>query len=328
MDTKQRDALVAALEPRMDAALVEDVVAVVSEAIGDSSALEGIDVASLVAPRLAAHLTDVLSATISEDIDADLTARLARRITEEAVALADDVAQAVARSIGSSDEPQLVVDLDQGNLTVEAKATVANRLAVRGGDDLSRLGVGVHGSAERLSVRVEGNVASITGSGNLTVTAPPEMLVDVSTERGNLNVRGFRSGASARTVEGNIHATDLAGSFDANARRGNIHVYRAELDHITVTADEGNIHLAGAFAGGEVLATAGNVHLSKLTGGDFDIEAESGNVHLNVSRDLDLLFDVEANNIPSIPGGEAETAEGLDGEVRVRAAGNVHIGLS
>jgi hypothetical protein len=231
---------------------------------------------------------------------------------EDSFAVDSELTEQRDGSFAVEDAPRLVVDNDNGSVTVVAG--VAGDISVRATlRRPSRIDYEVvqEGNTVTVTADVHDGVALLDWSrspgATLTITVPPDTLVDISTSNGGVDVTGIRQSARlnasngtievkdfegdlvAETSNGAIELTDYTGSAEMDTSNGRIDL-KSVFGTFNARASNGRILFAGEFAPGGTNAfntSNGGVTVAITGEPSVDIDARTSNG--SVSTDFPIL---------------------------------------
>ncbi|RJL23233.1 DUF4097 family beta strand repeat-containing protein [Bailinhaonella thermotolerans] len=118
------------------------------------------------------------------------------------------------------------------------------------------------------------------GDLTITVTVPPEITLDLSTEAGDVRGVGRLAGVRMRTSAGDIWAEHLVGDADMTTSAGNVSI-ESSSGHLTAVSSAGNIR-ANAVSGHASLSTsAGNIAVVADEPARLTAVTSAGNVKIS-----------------------------------------------
>jgi DUF4097 and DUF4098 domain-containing protein YvlB len=189
-------------------------------------------------------------------------------------------------AVGSKPEVHIVTG--DASVLVEAAndgaidARVTTRGWAIGGSD----GVQVieHQSGNRVEIEVK--VPSMHFSmGNrsvrLEVRVPHELIGEIRTGDGSVELRGLHGPVHASTGDGSIRADDLDGALTAYTGDGSVHV-RGRFDNLQIRTSDGSVEL--------------NVLPGSRLDTNWRVQTGDGSVRLNVPRDLTADFEMHTGD--------------------------------
>lgn len=228
--------------------------------------------------------------------------------------------------------PQIVVDADDGNVTVTSSTGGSVRLSVHS------QGWRIAPEEIEVNARQEGNRVELTlrkhNSGlhirfqaalEIRVTLPAGSDLDIHTRDGNLDVAGIKGTQKLRTGDGNAVLRGVEGSVDLDTGDGNLDV-EGRFDALSLHTGDGNIEAVvrsgSAMKSSWTLRTGdGNVDLRLPENFAADVDAHTGDGHVRsdipitanamTSRENDLRGKING-------GGQTLSIRTGDGRIEIR----------
>ena len=221
--------------------------------------------------------------------------------------------------------PQLVVDADDGNVTVNPSAGNEVHLSVhseglRIAPDELEVNATQQGNRIQLTLRKHNSGLRIHfhTSLEIRVTLPAASDLDVHRRDGNLDVDGIQGTHNLRTGDGNANLRGIAGSLQLQTGDGNLDV-DGQFSALTLHTGDGNIEAVArsgsAMKSGWVLRTGdGNIRL-RLPG-DFsaDLDAHTGDGHVRSDFPITTNASGEQNDLRGKINGGGQTLELRSGD--------------
>lgn len=204
-----------------------------------------------------------------------------------AVAFADDW----SKSYQVQGRPQLVVDADDGNVTVSPSAGNDVRLSVHSE------GFRIAPDEIEVSSRQDGNRVELTlrkhnqglrihfhTSLEIRVSLPAGSDLDVHTRDGNLDISGIQGTQRLRTGDGNAELRGVTGNVDLETGDGNLDV-EGRFDTLSLHTGDGNIETiarsGSAMKAGWSLRTGdGNIRIELPSNFAANVDAHTGDGHI------------------------------------------------
>jgi hypothetical protein len=184
--------------------------------------------------------------------------------------------------------PEVHILTGDASVLVEAAGdgAVDARLTTRGWAIGGSSGIQVieHQAGNRIEIEVK--VPSMHfGMGNhsvrLEVRVPRELIGEIRTGDGSIELRGLHGPVHATTGDGSIRADDLDGA-------------------LTAYTGDGSVHVRGRFDNLQIHTSDGSVQLDVLTGSrlnsNWRVQTGDGSVRLNVPRDLAADFEMHTGD--------------------------------
>jgi DUF4097 and DUF4098 domain-containing protein YvlB len=184
-------------------------------------------------------------------------------------------------------KPEVHILTGDASVVVEAggDGAVEARLITRGWGIGGSSGIQVieHQTGNRVEIEVKMPGMHFMGSrsARLEVRVPREMIGEIRTGDGSVELRGLRGPVHATTGDGSIHADDLDGALTAYTGDGSIHA-RGRFDNLQIRTGDGSV---------EVNVMAGS-HLDA----NWRVQTGDGSVRLNVPRDLAADFEMQTGD--------------------------------
>lgn len=204
-----------------------------------------------------------------------------------AVSFADDW----SKNYQVQGRPQLVVEADDGNVTVSPGAGSEVRLSVH------TEGFRIAPDQIEISSRQEGNRVELTlrkhnnghfhffTSLEIRVSLPAASDLDVHTRDGNLDVSGIQGMQKLRTGDGNAELRGVSGTLDLETGDGNLDI-EGRFDTLALHTGDGNIETVvrsgSAMKGGWTLRTGdGNIRIELPSNFAANVDAHTGDGHIS-----------------------------------------------
>jgi DUF4097 and DUF4098 domain-containing protein YvlB len=126
--------------------------------------------------------------------------------------------------------------------------------------------------------------------GDMQITLPPEVVLNLLVQHGDLTVTGQHASVSADTHHGDLRFSDITGNLTVKADHGDINVSSVHGDAV----------LNGHYGDTNVSNITGRLTLNGDFDGDMNLRAVSGPFHFHSSRtDLDIASIVDQLTIDS-----------------------------
>lgn len=215
---------------------------------------------------------------------------------------------------------QLVVDADDGNVTVSPSAGSEVHLSVhsegfRIAPDEIEVTASQQGNRVQLTLRKHNSGLRIHfhTSLEIRVTLPASSDLDLHTRDGNFEVDGIQGTHNLRTGDGNATLRGIAGSLQLETGDGNLDV-EGQFSALTLHTGDGNIEAVAR--SGSVMKTGwvmrtgdGNIRL-RLPG-DFsaDLDAHTGDGHVRSDFPITTNTSGEQNDLRGKLNGGGQTLE-------------------
>jgi len=228
--------------------------------------------------------------------------------------------------------PQLIVDADDGNVTIHGEG--GNGVHINVHSDGWRIApeeieVNAQQQGNRITVTLRKHRSALRvhfhTSLEIRVTLPIESDLDVHTRDGNLDVTRIKGAQKLRTGDGNAYLRDADGSLDLDTGDGNLDI-DGRFDQLALRTGDGNID-ATVRAGSSMKANwtlrtgDGNVHLRVPENLAADIDAHTGDGR--VRSDLPLTVNATSGNENDLRGklnggGQTLSVRTGDGTIEIR----------
>jgi len=176
-----------------------------------------------------------------------------------------------------SGKPELKISAGDASVTVEASAdhSIDARLTIVGWT-LGPGGVRVeeHQTGDRVEIDVKVPSSHWSfghQSIKLEVRVPRELIGDLHTGDGSINLRGLHGALRADTGDGSIHGEDLDGTLEAHTGDGSVRI-AGRFDKLQLHTQDGSVDV--------------EVREGSRLDGDWRIQTGDGSMHLRVPRKL------------------------------------------
>ena len=228
--------------------------------------------------------------------------------------------------------PQLVVDADDGNVTVSSGSDGSVRLSVhsigwRIAPDEIEVTAQQQGNRVELRLRKHNSGLRVHfhTSLEIRVTLPAGSDLDVHTRDGNLDISGVKGTHKLRTGDGNADLRGVDGSVDLETGDGNLNI-DGRFDLLSLHTGDGNIDAIAR--GGSAMKSAwslrtgdGNIHLRLPDDFAADVDAHTGDGH--VRSDIAVTSNAMGNHENDLRGkmnggGQTLSMRTGDGGIEIR----------
>ena len=245
-----------------------------------------------------------------------------------AAAFADDW----NRSYQVQGRPQLVVDADDGNVTVAQGAGSDVRLSVhsegfRIAPDEIEINAQQQGNRVELTLRKHNSGMRIHfhSSSEIRVILPAASDLDIHTRDGNLDVSGIQGSQKLRTGDGNAELRGVGGAVELETGDGNLDV-EGRFDTLMLRTGDGNIDAAARtgsiMKSGWTLRTGdGNISLRLPENFHADLDAHTGDCKVRNDFPITTTFsDSELQGLRGQMNGGGQVLEIRtgDGSIEIR----------
>jgi DUF4097 and DUF4098 domain-containing protein YvlB len=228
-------------------------------------------------------------------------------------------------------KPQLVVETDDGNITVATGSaqqvqaevhTTGYRIA---NDDVR---IEAHQDGNRVELRVRRpNHTFNLGFGShhsirVTLTVPPDSDLDLHTKDGNVEAAGVRGRHQIRTGDGNVKLRDVDGAVSVSTGDGNV-IADGRFDEFSARTGDGNID-ATVRSGSKMSSSwsmhtgDGNVHLALPANFAANIDAHSCDGHVQSELPITVSGSFKENGLRGQMNGGGPTLELRTGDGDIR----------
>lgn len=134
-------------------------------------------------------------------------------------------AETVEQVLSVGDAPVLVINSENGRISVEAGADhqVTVEAQIKRPDDVD-FDISQEGDTITITARAREDFFSFHSSpgAEIDVTAPSNTQIDLRTSNGSIEVEGIKESGSIRTSNGKIVLNDVSGAFEARTSNGSI----------------------------------------------------------------------------------------------------------
>jgi hypothetical protein len=184
-------------------------------------------------------------------------------------------------------KPEVHILTGDASVVVQAggDGAIEARLVTRGWGMGGSSGVQViehqMGNRVEIEVKMPGMHFMNSRSVRLEVQVPREMIGEIRTGDGSIELHGLRGPVHATAGDGSIKADDLDGALTAFTGDGSIHV-RGRFDNLQVHTGDGSVEL--------------NVLPGSRLDANWRVQTGDGSVHLNVPRDLAADFEMQTGD--------------------------------
>jgi hypothetical protein len=128
---------------------------------------------------------------------------------------------------------------------------------------------------------------SLTSRARISLLAPAEIVPDVTTTKGNIQIHGDFPNARPlflRTSTGNVDLVGAAASLDYHSSAGDVHIEVVRpLESITARTSSGDVQLTGGARQARVDTASGTIWLVNLSG-DAEVSTSNGKITLSWDR--------------------------------------------
>ena len=180
-------------------------------------------------------------------------------------------------------KPEIHILTGDASVMIEAggDGAVEARLITRGWSMGGSSGIQVieHQAGNRVEIEVKLPSMHFMGShsARLEVRVPREMIGEIRTGDGSVELHGLRGPVHATTGDGSIRADDMDGALTAYTGDGSIHA-RGRFDNLQIRTGDGSVEI--------------NVLAGSRLDSNWRLQSGDGSVRLNVPRDLAADFEI------------------------------------
>jgi len=222
---------------------------------------------------------------------------------------------------------------DRGDVTVNAwdenriKVDVAKKIRAQNQDNANN-----YDKQTTPTISIDGNVitvnANTSSAGNSSVSSdleiwvPKAMAADVSTHRGDPNVKSRTGNVKVSSSRGDITVEDVTGNVEIDQRKGDIHVSKvtgdvavsARAGDTTVSDVTGTLKLDGEYFGGITLSKIGKTVTFRTSRTDMELAKLDGDLTMDGG---DLRANKMAGPMKILTRSKDIHLDDLDGDLRI-----------
>jgi DUF4097 and DUF4098 domain-containing protein YvlB len=223
----------------------------------------------------------------------------------------------IERTFDVGSAPTLMVDNVAGSLTVrsgdgnEIRIVAVKHAALR--RDLERIEVKITPQEGALHIETTKPRSLSSAWVDLTITAPADTRLDLSTGSGTVEVRGFDGGAQLRTGSGSVVAQSLRGDLSLHTGSGSMTIQevagRLKADtgsggidvqgmdgELEAHTGSGSIDVRRAAGPARLITGSGRVSYQGSPQGDCRFTTGSGGISLRMPASLDAQIDLHTGS--------------------------------